>query len=360
MFWNRIASWVFLALAAVSVGCKQSLPSAGTENVVAHSVRASTRNRQPDAPKPESSLSSTPQAVQAGMVAGQAPKAEDLEERKGPFTIMGQTFTVVLRSKHLPGKKDDFGQTLTALEIVDAGGAVQHREEFPIAVENGEFTESCSVIVNPISGSNGSGLLLGTMCLPSAPLSGGPWQIFGLINGKLSPIGKPLYAEGELGDFVRGKINRIGNLTQILADELRIRLFTGYFFVSVPVRVNWMEGKLALAQHCFYQTGHGMAEGGCEMPAEDVERVPSEQELSFVRMFSESNEQAGTPAHVVVKKSSQVEILAAKVLVKWEEGEKAIGLGVGGDIWVKVRIDGKEGWIHTDEDLQAVGLYRAG
>jgi hypothetical protein len=191
-------------------------------------------------------------------------------------------------------------------------------------------------------------------------MSGGPWQIFGIVNGKLSPIGKPLHAEGEMGDFVPGKVNHMGNLTQILPDELRIRLFTGYFFVSVPVRVNWMEGKLALAQDCLYQTGHGMAEGGCEMPIEGVERHPGGQDLTFVRMFTESNEQIGPPAHVVVKKDSRVEILAGKVLVTWEEGKGGIGLGVAEDIWVKVRIDGKEGWIHSDEDLQAIGLYRAG
>jgi hypothetical protein len=124
--------------------------------------------------------------------------------------------------------------------------------------------------------------------------------------------------------------------------------------------VNWMEGKLALAHHCFYQTGHGMAEGGCEMPIEGVERHPGEQELTFVRMFGEPHEQIVTPAHVVVKKDSQVEILAGKVLVTWVEGKDGIGLGVADDIWVKVRIDGKEGWIHSDEDLQAIGLYRAG
>jgi hypothetical protein len=52
--------------------------------------------------------------------------------------------------------------------------------------------------------------------------------------------------------------------------------------------------------------------------------------------------QIGTPAHVVVKKDSRVEILAGKVLVTWEEGKDGIGLGVADDIWVKVRIDGKK------------------
>lgn len=288
------------------------------------------------------------------------PQLEDLEERKGPFTFGGQTFTVVMHSQRVRGKKSEFAQALVSLDIVDAAGAVQHHEEFPHSVQNGEFAETCSASINPVSGSNGAGLLLDTGCLPSAPLSGGPWQIFGIVNGKLAPIGKPLYAEGEMGDFVPGKINHIGNLTQILADELRIRLYTGFFFVSVPVRVNWMQANLELAQHCFYQTGHGAVEGGCEMPVEGVERLPREQELTFVRMFTESNEQIGTPAHVVIQKNSTVQILAAKILVKWEEGKDNVGLGVGDDIWVKVRIDGKEGWIHTDEDLQAVGLFRAG
>jgi hypothetical protein len=62
----------------------------------------------------------------------------------------------------------------------------------------------------------------------------------------------------------------------------------------------------------------------------------------------------------VVKKDSRVEILAGKVLVTWEERKDGIGLGVANGIWVKVRIGGKEGWIHTDEDLQAFGLYRVG
>ena len=161
-----------------------------------------------------------------------------------------------------------------------------------------------------------------------------------------------------MGDFVAGKISQMGDLTQILPDELRIRLFTGYFYVSVPLRVGWWEGGLALAQHCFYQTGHGLAPAGCEMPMEDVERQPSEQELTFVRMFRESNAQGGIPEHVVVKKDPQVEILAGKVFVTLQASKVGISLDVGPDIWVKVRVDGKEGWIHTEEDLQAVGLYR--
>src|SRR6267142_683882 len=360
MFSIRSVSAVLLLFAAFSVGCRQAPQRSAMPQEPARAVAASASvAAQASLPQRESPPH-TQQMSQTATHSSGEPELQDVEERKGPFTFGGQTFTVVAHNKRVPGKQGDFAQALASLDIADAVGAVLHHEEFPDAVQNGEFTETCSVSVNQITGSNGAGLLLDTGCLPSAPLSGGPWQIFGILNGKLAPIGKPLYAEGEMGDFVPGKVNHMGNLTQILPDELRIRLFTGYFFVSVPVRVNWMQGKLALAQHCFYQTGRGMAEGGCEMPIEGVERHPGEQELTFVRMFTESNEQIGPPAHVVVKKDSRVEILAGKVLVTWEEGKDGIGLGVADDIWVKVRIDGKEGWIHSDEDLQAIGLYRAG
>lgn len=364
----RNLSAVFVLFAAFA-GCKQTpQPGAGPQAPARATVAVTSPSPQAQAPLPQSpsaepnaqsNTQPNPQRQGAPASAGD-PQLEDVEERKGPFTFGGQTFTVVLHSKRVPNKKSESAQALASLDIIDAAGAVQHHEEFPHPIENGEFAETCAAGVNLISGSNGAGLLLDTGCLPSAPLSGGPWQIFGIVNGKLAPIGKPLYAEGEMGDFVPGKINHIGNITQILADELRIRLFTGYFFVFVPVRVNWMQARLELAQHCFYQTGHGAAEGGCEMPVDGVEQHRGDQDLTFVRMFAESNEQIGAPAHVVIQKNSRVQILAAKVFVKWEEGKDSVGLDVGDDIWVKVRIDNKEGWIHTDEDLQALGLFRAG
>jgi hypothetical protein len=305
----------------------------------------------------------TPAMAQStkGPASQPAAQFEEVEERKGPFLLGGQSFTVVLRSKRLPGKTGADSEALASLDILNAGGAVQHHEDFPHAVENGAFTDTCSAGIEPLYGSNGQGLLLDTGCVPSAPLSGGPWQVFGVVKGRLIPFGKPMVAEGEMGTFTPGSINRIGNLTQILPDVLNIRLFTGYFFVSVPIRIDWMSGKLALGQHCFHQTGRGFAEGGCEMPVEGVERHPSDQEMTFVRLFNEANEaSSGTPAHVVVKKDSTVEFLSASVLTKWEEGPEVVGLSAGEDIWVKVRIDGKVGWIHTDEDLNALGLYRSG
>jgi hypothetical protein len=77
-------------------------------------------------------------------------------------------------------------------------------------------------------------------------------------------------------------------------------------------------------------------------------------------MFRESNERSGPPAHVVVKIDSKVEVISGKVVLIWDEGPDFVDISVGEDVWVKVRIDGKEGWIHTPEDLNAVALFASG
>ena len=174
------------------------------------------------------------------------------------------------------------------------------------------------------------------------------------------PFGKPLVAQGEFDGFVPGAVDRAGGVTRVLPDTLRIRIWTGYFFVSVPVRVDWRDGRLAPGERCMSQTGRGFAEDGCELPAEEASVRPRDQALTFVRLFREPNERGAPPAHVVVKPDARIEVLAGKVLIAWSEGKDAIELSAGEDVWVKVRIDGQEGWIHTPEDLNAIGLFQSG
>jgi len=318
-------------------------------------VTGSTVEKETDRPPKHGSDSVHTAASRDG-----AKELQDIEERQGPFSLAGQDFTVMLHYKSSPRGGGLDSRALVSLDIYDSVGAVQYQESFSYAVEGGTFSETCSAGVRLLRGSNGTGLLIESGCLPSAPLAGGPWRIVGVVGGKLVPFGKPLVTEGKLGEFVPGAINRTGNLTQILPDVLNLQVWTGYFFVSVPVRIDWREGKLALAQRCMYQTGRGFAEGGCEVPVDEARVTRRQQEMTFVRMFRESNERSGPPAHVVAKMESKVEVLAGKVAIIWDEGPEAVSISVGEDVWVKVRIDGQEGWIHTPEDLNAVGLFASG
>jgi hypothetical protein len=143
------------------------------------------------------------------------------------------------------------------------------------------------------------------------------------------------------------------------ADSLEFRVSAGNFFVTIPMRVNLVQGSLDLGIHCFRQTGHGMGESGCDVPVQ-AERTRTSDEMTFVRLFSEPAENSPTPAHVVIRKDSKVEFIAANVRPTFTPSDNFMVLGVAEDVWLKVRIDGKEGWIHTQEDFDAIGLPMSG
>jgi len=161
MFLIRRVSAGLLLLGAFSVDCKQASQQSAIPQEATHAMAASVSvAAEASLPQPQSPLPNTQPVSQTARHSSGGPELQDVEERKGPFTFGGQTFTVVTHNKRLPGKQGDFAQALASLDIADASGAVVHHEEFPHAFENGEFTESCSVSVNPINGSNGAGLLL--------------------------------------------------------------------------------------------------------------------------------------------------------------------------------------------------------
>jgi hypothetical protein len=290
----------------------------------------------------------------------QVPPREDVEKRLGPFTLApGEDFFVVIHSRRLEIQPGKFDEAVAWLDIRDASDTVQYHEDFAYTVEQGAFNDQCSVGAEMLKGSMSKGIMISALCEPSAPMSGGSVQIFGIVNGKLVPFGKPLYVEGDVEGFVPGAITKQGQVTIFSADMLKFKVFTGNVFVVLPLRINWLEGKLELGMHCYEQSGHGMVESGCEVPVVEVERYPSDEEMTFVRLFPESNEQL-IPEHVVVRKDSKVQVLAAKVRASLGEEKNSMGLGVEDDVWLKVRVDGKQGWIHSQEDFEAIGLPQAG
>jgi hypothetical protein len=282
---------------------------------------------------------------------------QDTEQRLGPFRIRGQDFVVVLHLKRLaPAQSDQSGETaLSALEIRDASGATLYRETFTYTLEAGTFSDSCTASARLLTGGFTSGLLLASSCSPDGPTSAEVWELFGLMNGNLQRFGKPFTTDGDLVAVIPTPPRKLGGATLFLPDILQFRVRTGRFQVTVPVRMDLLQGRLMLGERCFEQTGHGFRESGCAVPV-DVERVPSDQDLTFVRLFSEAHD-GGVPRHVVVKRDSDVKILAAKIKLAWDDSRDVIVFGVDDpDPWLRVRIDGIEGWIHTPEDFDAIGV----
>ena len=282
-----------------------------------------------------------------------AASLEDVEQRLGPFEVGELRFTVVLHVKRVRGEQadPDWQTTLGALEIVDDAGRVHYRRTLPYELAGSQFTEPTSVTVESLVGKRGTGLLLTYGVIPSAPLGGQSWQVFGLAEGRLVPFGNPLSLDGDL-------VNRTARESSVRTteeprrdgDTLRFRVWTGNFFAVYSVLVDWPRAQLAPAWRCPRSCDYAL----------EADRVPQEDELTFVRLYVEPDEGMGAPAHVVVEQDSAVELLECSGVVRWEQDERGIGLAPGDDFWIKVRIDGREGWIHTQEDLLAIGLPQAG
>lgn len=315
--------------------------------------------QQPSGPE-----SSTPgNAASTGVVEEKAT-----EERLGPFSISGNNYTVVLHKKHLSvteAGEPCSADGVVAMEIVDATGATTYGRTYPLFADD-EGLSAWSVFADLLKGTNGTGLLVRSR--PSES-SGFYEQIFGVVNGRLGPFSGPFPAMDVKPD-ASGVHRTAGPLGQ-QADEIPVTMGTGRFVIAIPIRLDWAQGKLTLAPQC-PELAAGNAHAMCQYQMVDPKSfLQKPKSVTFVRLYSSPNENSGKPERLIVKPTSQIDLLAylADMELKQPDflhaplpGEfpvkdmASIGIAPHSDGWLQVRIDGKVGWIHGNEDLDALGL----
>jgi hypothetical protein len=228
-----------------------------------------------------------------------------------------------------------------------------------------------------LAGTNGTGLLLNYYFdfEPSAPEPepSGWWQIFGVVKGKFKPFGAPFYITGGLmneDSAIRTHAYRSSGPQGGNADAFEFRIWADRFRFVYPLRVDWAEGKLTPAQPCGESADQATPDV-CEYKVlpENDRHVEDANSVTFCANPGPSCE---NPEKVVVNPDSKVELLVAKEETLWDAGaasgpsgiikkptdamNDAGGVAFNRELWLKVRIDGKEGWIHADQDFSAIGL----
>ena len=233
-----------------------------------------------------------------------------------------------------------------------------------------EFGFQSTVVVSarPPTTKLGEGVLIEGGELPSAT-NGGSWvQIFGTKYGPgttkttvLTPFGPPMSTDGELIDVTidpRRTAPQIpGRISIVMNDILRFRIGTGNVSIVYPVLINWITGRVEPAWRCFRATARGQIER-CAYPVMVDPR--RRNELTFVRLFPEPDE-GFTPEHVVIQPASKIEYLEAETAVSWRVDARIFFVVPDpAQVWLRIRVDEQEGWIHSEEDLAAIGLPLAG
>jgi len=322
---------------------------------------AVTRANASPVSQPATTSPVPPAAAQAQPIAQTVPQVVASDHTEGPFNVGGQIFTFVKHVQGVGGHTSGDDSTVEWWELRDAAGKAVYRREYPVAFENGTFVETDDVDARELKASFGQGILIEGGELPSAP-NGGWWiQIFGLMNGKLTPLSGAMRADGAfLGEKIESyqpsRMFRGQQPPTVSHDVLKFRVWTGNVNIVYGVIIDWIQGKVRPEWTCLGAQGQL---SGCHY---QIEADPiREKEMTFVRLFPEP-ENGFTPKHVVVKPDSKIDYLEAEAFVSWSADQDNVSFGVSDPdkVWIHVKIDGQDGWISGQEDFDAVGLPQAG
>jgi hypothetical protein len=292
------------------------------------------------------------------------PRMVESEQRLGAFALDGQTFTVTTRSQTIsPASSERFATTVSELEIRDENAGTVYREIFLAPLADGRFLQTLTVTVSLLEGAGGRALVL--RFIEDAEPAGGSesWQMFGVVNGKLTRYGAPLPL-GQGGAAINGVLTGVmlrGGIGVVplasTAEPLEFRVWAGSFFVGVPVRIDWAAGQWSEAEQCFASVGGSLQPAGCNLRA-TVARGPVAEGVA-VTLYPQPEENAYAARRVPVRRNSALEFPAVRARAQWRNVGNRFACSLE-DLWLRVRIDGNEGWVRTAADFAALGLTAAG
>jgi hypothetical protein len=261
----------------------------------------------------------------------------------GPFPIEGHEFSVRLKvicykdSPHEGVCNEDDEETVSSVRIVDENGKSGFSKSFPVSLVHQLGRHLVDVTL--LEGGEHQALELTYEDLPSPPRTGESIQLFGLLNGTLRPLDlEPLEFDGGLADLPAGQLK---NSKQLLEnDTLRIYALTTYFYIVTPVRVNWKDFRLE-------QQDSGDFDVADQPPYQIRPDIESER---LIHVYP-SPDRKTTPVGVNLTPQSRVELLKARFSAAPPDEHDSAN-----DTWLKIRIDGWEGWILGVDDYTALGL----
>ena len=291
------------------------------------------------------------------------PQLVDTEQRLGPFSVSGQSFTVKLRKKRLvAGNQVNLGEALASLEVDDAAGNAVYQETFPYEAGDGRFARSTSASARLLSGYRGTALAIRFAEQPASTPANESWLVLGLANGKLASFGAPLplgqdpgMAQGGVltGVMVRGGIG-VQSLAST-AEAMEFRVWSGNFYVLVPVHVDWTSGKWSEGEQCFELFEGNLRPKGCNLHVE-VSPQPRESDVTYAQLNATTEENRYTAQQVAIRPDSKVEFLQTRALVKWTPSGTHFA-GDFSDVWLQVRVDNQRvGWIKREQVELASGI----
>lgn len=272
-----------------------------------------------------------------------APPAVRYERILGPFPVEGHDFSVKLKvicykeSQHEGMCDDDDEETISSLKITDENEKTRFSKSFPISLAH-SFGRHL-VYATLLEGKEHQALELRYETLPSRHDTGESIQLFALQNGMLKPLDRePLEFQGDLANLPAGQMKNSKRLLE--NDTLQIYGRTNYFYIVIPIRINWVESRLE-------QQESGEFEIADTAPYQVHPDIESDRPVHLYAL-PDINTKAAT---LNLTPQSRVGLLSARFSAAPPDEHDSPS-----ETWLKVRIDGRVGWVLGVDDYIALGL----
>ncbi len=170
-----------------------------------------------------------------------ALKIAAYKERIGPLRLNNMVFTIELMKRRIlnGGEEVHFKETVESFKIIDNKRQIHYRKHLGAELGPYGFRDEWDIKGFVLKGKKGKGLILYYTVFPSAPGGGVRCQVFTLEKGKLLPMSLPITVYGEIEPLPKGSI--VSSLQLFEEDTMRFKVWTGNFFVVVPLLVAWKE-----------------------------------------------------------------------------------------------------------------------
>jgi len=261
----------------------------------------------------------------------------------GPFPIEGHEFTVELRvvcykqSRHAGKCDEDDEETISSASILDENGKTRFKKSFPVGLVR--QTENHLVSAVLLEGREHQALELAYQDFSAPSKTRKSIQIFALQNSVLRPLDpEPLEFQGGLAELPAGQWENSRRLLE--GDTLDVYVLTTYFYIVAPVRVDWKDFRLE-------EQNSGEFDVADQPPYEIRPTIESDRPIHLYP----SPDDKTNPLGINLTPGSHIQLLKARFSkAPPNEHDSA------NETWLKVRIDGQEGWILGVDDYTALGL----
>jgi hypothetical protein len=328
-----------------------------------------------------SAAAARPQQIGPPATTSTTSRTHESVTQDGPLNIGDQQYTIVYHYQVLSGSASHAAlasspSTLSQLEIVHTQEPPVYQERFPYTVFQGRFQQNLTASASVVRGNGGAVLIIQFLDGAAGPTNGASglakqwWQLFAIVQKELKPLGPPL----PLGQGTDITVNKAvaavmtkGGIEVLpmasTAEVLALPAWTGNFYALVPMRFDWAHGQWGEGEECFGNASGTLTQRGCIMQLQAVPQPRSpDADTIAVRLFpapgGDPDDPTDGPLNVLVNSGSRAEFLEMQGIVHWNpEGPHNQGVAFSfRDVWLRVRIDGQEGWVHGQDAFDALGL----